>query len=152
MKLAQALNERADLNRRIYQLEDRLRLNAKVQEGETPAEDPQALLAELDELLRRQEELIARINLTNASVTSQGQTLTELLARRDCLALRARMMREFLDEASATAQRGMRTEIRIVSTVDVRRLRKETDEVSRQLRELDLRIQELNWTTPLRED
>ena len=48
MKLAEALQERADLNRRIQQLQQRLDNNAMVQEGEAPAEDPAELLAELD--------------------------------------------------------------------------------------------------------
>ena len=48
MKLAEALQERADLNRRIQQLQQRLENNAMVQEGERPAEDPAELLAELD--------------------------------------------------------------------------------------------------------
>ena len=43
MKLAEALQERADLNRAIQQLENRLSNNALVQEGERPAEDPQEL-------------------------------------------------------------------------------------------------------------
>ena len=46
MKLAEALALRADLKKRIDQVECRLVLNAKVQEGEAPAEDPEALLAE----------------------------------------------------------------------------------------------------------
>ena len=40
MKLAEALQERADLNRNIEQLRSRLRNNVLVQEGEQPAEDP----------------------------------------------------------------------------------------------------------------
>ena len=40
MKLAEALQERADLNRRIAGLSSRLADNALVQEGERPAEDP----------------------------------------------------------------------------------------------------------------
>ena len=48
MKLAEALQERADLNRRIQQLQQRLSSNAVVQEGEQPAEAPSELLAELD--------------------------------------------------------------------------------------------------------
>ena len=44
MKLAEALQERADLNRRIEQLRYRLGNNALMQEGEKPAEDPAALL------------------------------------------------------------------------------------------------------------
>ena len=38
MKLAEALQERADLNRRIQQLQQRLNSNAIVQEGGRPAE------------------------------------------------------------------------------------------------------------------
>ena len=48
MKLAEALQERADLNRRIQQLQQRLNNNAIVQEGEAPVEEPQALLTELE--------------------------------------------------------------------------------------------------------
>ena len=44
MKLAEALQERADLNRRIEQLRARIQTNALVQEGEKPAEDPQKLI------------------------------------------------------------------------------------------------------------
>ena len=42
MKLAEALQERADLNRRLQQLQQRLANNAIVQEGEQPAEDPKS--------------------------------------------------------------------------------------------------------------
>ena len=38
MKLAEALSERADIKKRIEQLENRLILNAKVQDGEKPSE------------------------------------------------------------------------------------------------------------------
>lgn len=38
MKLAEALQERADLNRTIQQLKERLDNNVLVQEGEQPAE------------------------------------------------------------------------------------------------------------------
>ena len=48
MKLAEALNLRADLQKRIAALKDRLIRNAKVQEGDTPSEDPVMLLKELD--------------------------------------------------------------------------------------------------------
>jgi hypothetical protein len=45
MKLATALSERADLQRRLSELHTRLNNNAKVQEGESPAEAPKTLLA-----------------------------------------------------------------------------------------------------------
>ena len=56
MKLAEALQERADLNRRIAQLNNRLSCNATVQEGEQPAENPSELLKELDSCIDRLEE------------------------------------------------------------------------------------------------
>jgi hypothetical protein len=47
MKLAEALILRADCQKRIAQLKSRLLVNAKVQEGDTPAETPQELITEL---------------------------------------------------------------------------------------------------------
>lgn len=84
MKLAEALSERADIQKRMQQLCARLRRNALVQEGEKPAEDPHALLEEYGRLCERYEELIRRTNLTNAATTDGGETLTALLARPGC--------------------------------------------------------------------
>ena len=105
MKLATALSERADLQRRLSELQTRLNNNAKVQEGESPAEAPKTLLAELDAILTRLEELITKINLTNSLTVAEGETLTAKLARRDCLSKRVSMMRSFLDCASARVDR-----------------------------------------------
>ncbi len=149
MKLASALSERSDIQRRLSELSERLANNAKVQEGDTPAEDPQALLAEMDALIDRLETLIYRINMTNSMVESDGESMTLLLARRDCLKKRIAMLRGFLDCASSKVERYSRTEIAIRSTVDVAELQKQADRASRELRGLDERIQELNWTTEL---
>jgi ABC-type hemin transport system substrate-binding protein len=48
MKLAEALILRADTQKRIEQLKQRLNANARVQQGEKPAEDPKKLMTELD--------------------------------------------------------------------------------------------------------
>ena len=149
MKLATALSERADLQRRIAELGSRLNNNAKVQEGEKPAEDPKALLKELDECLRRLEELVARINKTNNAAGSGDLTITDLIARRDCLRERIRIMRDFLNTSSEKVSRYSKAEIKILSTVSVTELQKQLDGYSRQLRETDELIQELNWTTEL---
>ena len=149
MKLATALSERADIQRRISELQSRLNNNAKVQEGDEPAEDPKLLLKELDALLERLEWLIAKINLTNSATCWEGKTMTELLARRDCLSKRLAVLRSFLDNSSARVERYSKTEIRILSTVDVAKLQKQVDKQSKELRELDEQIQSLNWTTEL---
>ncbi len=149
MKLATALSERADLQRRLSELSIRLNNNAKVQEGEKPAEDPTELLKELDEGMERLEELISRINRTN-NVTKAGTgTLSDLIAHRDCLKERIRIMRDFLNTASEKITRYSKTEIRILSAVPVAKLQKTVDAYAKQLRETDEQIQGLNWTTEL---
>ena len=149
MKLATALSERADLQKRIADLGNRLKFNAKIQEGETPSEDPQVLLAELDKDFERLEELIARINHTNNQTRYGEVTLTDLIAKRDCLNSKIRTLRAFLDSASEKVTRYSKTEIRIMSTVPVAELQKQVDRLSKELRETDETIQGLNWTTEL---
>lgn len=151
MKLAEALQERADLNRRIEQLRYRLSNNVLVQEGEKPLEDPAALLEELESSFTRLEWLIARINLTNCAVKVEGRSLTELIARRDVLSLRAEAYRRLVEEASQNTHRATRTEIKILSTVDVPALQKQADDASRELRLLDNTLQATNWTANLME-
>ena len=147
MKLAEALQERADLNRKIDELRGRIINNALVQEGEKPVEEPEELINELNSALARLGELIAGINLRNAATVADGRTLTELIAERDTLTLKVQAYRAAIDAASRTAQRATRSEIKIVSAVDVRKLQKEADAASKKLRETDLRIQETNWLT-----
>ena len=149
MKLATALSERADIQRRIAELSVRLNNNSKVQEGEKPSEDPAALLKELDGCLVRLEELIARINKTNNQTKHGEQTVSDLIARRDCLKERIRIMRDFLNASSEKIDRYSKAEIKILSTVSVSDLQKKLDGYSKQLRETDELIQELNWTTDL---
>ena len=149
MKLANALSERADVQKRLQQLAVRMNNNAKVQEGQKPAEDPAALLKELDALCGRMEKLVAAINLTNSRTVADGVTLTELLSRRDALKQRMSILRSFLDTASSKIDRYSRSEIVIESTVSVAKLQKQVDALSKELRELDEKIQELNWTTDL---
>ena len=150
MKLAEALAERSDLQMRLEQINQRLSSNALVQDGEKPAEDPEALLKELDEMSKRLEELICRINLTNATPDENGETITALLAKRDVAVKRVSILRGFLQEASQRIYRARGSEILIRSTVDVRKLQKRLDRESADLRELETRIQGLNWLTELK--
>ena len=149
MKLATALSERADLQRRISELSVRLNNNAKVQEGEKPAEDPKDLLSELGECFEKLEDLIARINRTNNAAVTDGKSIADLIAKRDCLKERIRILRDFLNTSSEKVNRYAKAEIRILSTVPVRDLQKQADALSRELRETDEKIQEMNWTTEL---
>ena len=149
MKLAEALQERADIQKRLSQLRGRLLNNAKVQGGEKPVENPAELLQEMDGMILRLEELILHINMTNARTADNGETLTSLLAKRECLQKKVGLMRDFLDRASELVERSAYTEIKVHSTVSVPEKRKELDALSKDLRNLDSRIQQLNWLTEL---
>ena len=150
MKLAEALQERADIQKRLAQLKGRLRNNARVQDGEQPPEKPEDLLRELDMLSARLEELMTRINITNAETQDAGVSLTALIAKRDCLRTKVAMLRDFLDEAADLATRALRSEIRIKSTVSVVEQRKTLDKLAQELRRIDTRLQQRNWLTELR--
>ena len=139
------------LDERIEQLRYRLSNNVLVQEGEKPLEDPAALLEELESSFTRLEWLIARINLTNCAVKVEGRSLTELIARRDVLSLRADAYRRLVEEASQNTHRATRTEIKILSAVNVPALQRQADDASRELRLLDNTLQATNWTADLME-
>jgi Family of unknown function (DUF6847) len=148
MKLGEALTVRSDLQTRIEQLRGRLQAAAVVQEGETPPEDPQALLADLLRSADELERLIGRINRTNiATRLADGRTLTDALARRDVLGVRQLAVRQLAEAASDRQQRYGLAEIRTLPTVDVGALRVQADDFARERRELDAAIQEANWLT-----
>ena len=149
MKLAEALQERADLTRKVASLHARLDNNALVQEGENPAEDPNELLKELDSSLASLEELVTRINTTNCNTLVNGESLTSLISRRDALTQKIRIYRDLVVSASQAARRATRSEIKILSTIDVKATQNNIDAMSKKLRELDNLIQQTNWTTDL---
>ena len=150
MKLAEALSIRKDLQTRISDLSSRLVNNVRIQEGDEPAEDPKDLLKELDSCLKQLEEYIYRINLTNMRTMSGEKTLTQLMAERDVLTRRVSVMQEVFNQASSSSsERYSRSEIKFVTTVDVKALRKQIDKLSSQLRQLDIEIQSINFSTEL---
>lgn len=150
MKLAEALSIRKDLQKRIQQIGARLRDNVKVQEGDEPSENPKELMKELDGCLNQLEDLIMRINLTNVQTTNEaGKTLTQMMAEKDVLTLRVSTLRDTFDRASSQSDRYSRSEIKMVTIVDVKQLSKQIDEYSTKLRKLDIEIQALNFQTEL---
>ena len=150
MKLAEALNQRADLQRRIAQLRERLTNNVKVQEGDQPAEKPDDLFKELAVSLKQLKDLIVSINRTNQETLWEGRTLTEIIAEKDTLAMHIAALRAALDAANVRNDRYSRNEIKFVRTIDVIALQKRVDDLSRDLRQLDSKLQQANWTTDLK--
>lgn len=155
--VGEALNRRADLQKRIAQLEERLSACVLAQEDEEPPEDPGELMTELGSLCDELEGLIAKINLTNAQVRlATGETVTEGLARRDVIALRQSALRGAINAATRGSlglgfTRYSRSEIKMVRQVRVGELQARLDELAKERRELDNRLQEHNWQATLME-
>ena len=152
MKLAEALALRADAARRAEQLRARIVASARYQEGETPAEDAAALLAEAGEVLGELESLMRRINRTNAATPVDGGTLTDALARRDVLRLQHSVVTSAADAAAGEGQRGfrqLRSELKMIPALPVAQLRSQADDLARRLREVDTLIQRTNWEVDL---
>jgi hypothetical protein len=151
MKLAEGLSIRKDLQTRIEQLKARLVNNVKVQEGDQPAEQPQALLKELEGCLLQLEQLIFRINATNmVTLNAEGKSLTQLMAQREVMSKRIQVLRETFDRATQSQDRYGRNEIKYVTTIDITALRQQLDRFSQQLRQLDIEIQSLNFATEMK--
>jgi hypothetical protein len=152
MKLAEALNARADAQKRLQQIRQRIQASARHQEGETPPEDPNGLLAEAQRVAADLERLIASINRTNVRIELEpGMSMTAALAHRDVLGLRRAVLAEAAQAGSMRQDRYSRSEIRSVSALDVQDLHRQADALAKEFRELDAKIQAKNWESDLLE-
>lgn len=152
MKLAEALIQRADAQKRVEQLRARLNRSAKVQEGEQPPENPQDLIKELDTVIAELTALIQQINRTNAATSFDDErTLTDALAERDMLMLKRGVFATLINATQPQMRYG-RAEIKELPTVKIADMQRQVDDLSRQYRELDTAIQQMNWTIDLIEN
>ena len=150
MKLAEALILRSDYQKKVQQLRQRLMNVAKIQEGETPAQEPQVLIVELEETINNLTSLIQNINLTNSSSKLEDNlTIADALAQRDMLSLQRGVYQSLLDTASQPYNRYSRSEIKYFTTINIVEIQKKVDDISKQYRELDTLIQSANWNTEL---
>jgi hypothetical protein len=150
MKLAEALILRADCQKRLHQIRERLIRSAKVQEGEEPPEQPQSLLEELNNLINQLTDLIQKINRTNSStVLENNLSISDALAQRDSIQLKRNIYDLVVQTAASRQDRYGRSEIKYLSTVNIAELQIEVDRMARDYRELDTQIQQANWNTEL---
>lgn len=157
MLLAEGLAQRSDAQKLLEQLTARAQAVARYQEGEPPAEDPMDLLARARGTVDQIENLVRRINKTNASTElSPGRTITDAIARRDALKVRRKLVSDIADAASGRGAglgfaRALRSELRYVTDLSVGQLRSEADRLAAEFRELDMQLQQANWSTELME-
>jgi hypothetical protein len=92
------------------------------------------------------EALVVRINKTNNKTVVKGEgSLMEALAKRDSL----KMLSEKLRNIRYAAQVNNSGEANLKTTIDIAKLQAEMDETGRVFREIDSKIQEINWLTEL---
>ena len=152
MKLAEALSLRKDLETCISKIRKLLESTIRVQEGDTPAEDPTVLMTELDNCLEQLEHYIYCINVTNMSIKDdEGKTMTKLLAERDVLGKRIEVLCNTFNAATGPVNRYTRNEIKYVAVIDIKPIRQQINKLNQQYRELDMKIQAMNFTNDLME-
>ena len=150
MKLAEALAERSDCQKRLEVIKSRLADSARIQEGEEPVEDPNELLMEADRAYGRLLTLISAINRTNSrSEFDTERSISDAIAERDVIGKRRDFLLGVSESGTSRWDRISRSEVRYVMTVPVKELRAQADKLAKRYRELDLQIQELNWKTDL---
>jgi hypothetical protein len=146
MKLAEALLLRADMKKKLASLRERITANAIVQQGEKPHEDPVKLMKEGVAVLDRMERLVLAINGANLShKLRDGRTLAAVIARRDKLVQQHSLLQTGIEGSKRDPIRYGLKEIKWVTKVDVSKLQKQSDDLARQIREINAVIQETNW-------
>ena len=150
MKLAEALVLRADGQKRIEQLQQRLIQNAKVQAGDQPAENPEILQQELEQLAQELVLLIQRINRTNSRTELEaGMSIADALAARDVTKLKSDIYRNLAQAAIVKQDRQTKSEIKFQSTIQVAEVQRKAHQLAKEHRQLDTRVQQANWQTEL---
>ena len=150
MKLAEALLIRSDMQKKLAQLKGRIKANVKVQEGDTPSEDPNALMIDASQIITELSALIERIHRTNAiAQTDKGQSILTLLVERDTLEIHHKLLIDSIEATQTEADRYSHREIKWNIIVSVTSLQKQADDIAMKLRNLNIVIQSNNWQIDL---
>ena len=150
MKLAEALLIRSDMQKKLAQLKGRIKANVKVQEGDTPSEDPNELMIDASQIITELTALIERIHRTNAvAKTDKGQSMLTLLVERDTLELRHKLLLEAIEATQTEADRYSPREIKWHVIISVASLQKQADDIAMKLRKINIVIQANNWQIDL---
>ena len=150
MKLAEALLLRADTQKKIASLRDRIVSNAVVQQGDKPHEKPAELMKQAVGALGDLEDLVTKINRTNLSAKlADGRSLTDAIAHRDMLTAKHALYVAAIAGSKKEPDRYSAREIKWVATLEVAKLQKQADDLAKKIRELNAQIQKANWSANL---
>lgn len=148
--LAEALLLRGDLQKRLASLRERIVANAVVQEGDAPHEKPDKLLDEAASVLDQLEALVARIHVTNLATKVAGfRSLTHAIAHRDTLIAKHALLQAAIAGCRKEPDRYGVREIKWVAMLPVAKLQKQSEDLAKRIRELNVDIQQANWKAVL---
>jgi hypothetical protein len=146
MKIAEALLLRADMQKKLASLRERIGKYAVVQQGDEPHEDPAKLLEEAFAVLKELESLVFRINQANLNNTlPDGRSLTQAVAHRDTLVAQHSLLQHGIANTQKEPDRYSMAEIKWIATLKVANLQKQSEDLAKKIRELNAAIQETNW-------
>ncbi|WP_425618837.1 DIP1984 family protein [Anatilimnocola sp. NA78] len=150
MKIAEALLLRADMQKKLASLRERIGQYAVVQEGSEPHEDPAKLLDESMGVLKELESLIFRINQANLThKLPDGRSLTAAIARRETLVAQHALLQHAIASTKKEPDRYSMSEIKWIATLKVSSLQKQSEDLAKSIREINGAIQEANWKAEL---
>ncbi len=150
MKLAESLIDRSEIQKRITDLQNRIRENAVIQQDDAPLEDPAKLFEELIQCYSNLDDLNRRIIATNNSTIFEGNLkVCDALANRESLDKQIKDLGNIASAFSVKNNRFTKTEIKFVSTMNPGTIRIHIDALKDQRKKLDRKIQAMNWAIEL---
>ena len=146
MKLAEALLLRTDMQKKLSSLRQRIAKNALLQEGQEPNEQPEELIKQSFEVLDQLGRLTTVVNSANLEHTlPDGRTMTAALAERDMLREKHAVLQTGISATQQEPDRYSARQIKWIPALCVADLQRQSDDLSKQIRELNAKIQATNW-------
>jgi len=150
MKLAKALILRAEAQKKLASLRSSIASHCKVQEGTDPQENPADLMNEAFGVIKELRNLVIKINRANTTgKLPDGRSLTEAIGKRDELIQKHSLVLHAIEHSKIEVDRYGMAEIKWVSCLEVKNLRKQADDLAKNIREINFQIQEANWNIDL---
>ena len=151
MLLAEALLRKAILKKELEALEQRMGESARIPHDEEPADDYLLLLNSYHEKANELLDMSFRILDTNSNtVFGEGETISQAILRRDSLKRVVSMYNKLLSAATGGG-RGLFSsrDVKYKRVVNMDKARSDMNHAAMQYRDLDIKLQQLNWNTEL---
>lgn len=154
MKIAEALIERKRIQQLMESNKVRVVSQAKIYEGDETVDDVVALSTQIVELGSVFGKLTKQINKTNQTIIVRDEkSISDLIAEKDGKAFTKNKLEQIYKAAVEKIERyGRSSDVKIISTIDVVKLRKVIDCLSSEINQLNIELQRYNWTYDLLED